>query len=248
MKEQLEHVKATYNHHNAVKKYVPDIDKIGLWESERIIFEKYIAKNSSIIDIGCGAGRTTFGLYELGYTNIVGMDLSENLIDNAIAIAKERGILIDFEKGNALQLKWQDCSFDNAFFSFNGIMHIPLISNRIKAMNEIKRILKPKGKFIFTTHEDRDSVAAFKEFWLDYKKTWDEGKQDKRLLEYGDSIFIKDDLEHYIHFATKDEIIQTITEAGLSLTETMLRSEICDENDRIKAYSVDCRFWVVEKN
>ncbi|SCY55278.1 class I SAM-dependent methyltransferase [Alkaliphilus peptidifermentans] len=247
MKDQLEHVKSTYNHHNAVRKYVLDIDDIGLWESERILFKKYVTEDSSIIDIGCGAGRTTFGLYKIGYTNITGVDLSENLIENAIEIAKEREISIKFETGNALELKYKDSSFDSALFSFNGIMHIPLMSNRVKTMTEIKRIIKTGSKFIFTTHEDRDRVEEFKDFWKNYKKTWEEGKQDKRLLEYGDSIFTKDNLEYYIHFATKDEIIHTITEAGLSLTETMLRSEICDENKRIKEYSVDCRFWITEK-
>lgn len=55
-----------YNHMSVVEKYVNDVSKIGLWQSEEIIFSKYINKSDKILDIGYGAGRTTFALYDLG--------------------------------------------------------------------------------------------------------------------------------------------------------------------------------------
>ena len=44
--------------------------------SEKIIFEKYINMNNRILDIGCGTGRTTIYLYEKGFRDIVGVDIS----------------------------------------------------------------------------------------------------------------------------------------------------------------------------
>ncbi len=50
------------------------------WED---FFDKYINKDDNILDLGCGAWRTTFVLNKLGYHNIVGVDIAESLIDFA---------------------------------------------------------------------------------------------------------------------------------------------------------------------
>ena len=74
-------VKNSYK--NAISNYTNAIINIGLWKSEEYIFNKYFKKDKMILDIGCGTGRTTFGLYEMGYTNIVGLDLSEDMLTEA---------------------------------------------------------------------------------------------------------------------------------------------------------------------
>ena len=76
MIKDLEYTKSQYNKEENIKRYGEGI-KIGLWNSEKIIFDKYIDKKSKILDLGCGAGRTTFGLYELGYKNIIGLDIAK---------------------------------------------------------------------------------------------------------------------------------------------------------------------------
>ena len=57
----------------------------------KIIFSKYIVPSDKILDIGCGVDRTTFGLYSLGFTDIMGIDFSEEVIAacNHIKIKKE---------------------------------------------------------------------------------------------------------------------------------------------------------------
>ena len=46
---------------------------MGLWESERLLMDKYVSRDGAVLDIGCGAGRTTFGLYGEGYRDINGI-------------------------------------------------------------------------------------------------------------------------------------------------------------------------------
>ena len=58
---------------NAQRQYVKMVDN-GLWISEAHFIEKYFTlKNASILDIGCGTGRTTMPLSKMGF-KIVGID------------------------------------------------------------------------------------------------------------------------------------------------------------------------------
>ncbi|MGM0500662.1 MAG: class I SAM-dependent methyltransferase, partial [Bacillota bacterium] len=204
----------------AIENYSNAIENIGLWESEKYVINKYFDKNKSILDVGCGAGRTTFNLYEMGYKNIIGLDLTPEMISAAKTINKEKKTEIEFIVGDATDLNFEDNSFDQALFSFNGLMQIPERKNRIKALKEIKRVLTENGIFIFTTH-DRENNENFKEFWEKEEKTWKEGKQDKRTYEYGDKILPSDndDRDLFIHFPNREEIIECLEETGWKLIE-----------------------------
>ena len=232
----------------AIENYSNAIENIGLWESEKYVINKYFDKNKSILDVGCGAGRTTFNLYEMGYKNIIGLDLTPEMISAAKTINKEKKTEIEFIVGDATDLNFEDNSFEQALFSFNGLMQIPERKNRIKALKEIKRVLTENGIFIFTTH-DRENNENFKEFWEKEEKIWKEGKQDKRTYEYGDKILPSDndDRDLFIHFPNREEIIECLEETGWKLIEDFYREDLFKENKEVKEFSTECRFWIVQK-
>ena len=84
MNKQTQSIRETYNREEMQKTYTEAVDKVRLWKSEKIMFDKYIPKNSSILDLGCGAGRTTINMFKIGYKNIVGLDISDKFIEFAI--------------------------------------------------------------------------------------------------------------------------------------------------------------------
>lgn len=47
MKKEIKEVKNFYNLDCNIKRYGDCIDKVGLWESEKIIYSKYISKISN---------------------------------------------------------------------------------------------------------------------------------------------------------------------------------------------------------
>jgi len=135
----------------SIQKTYREMTKCGLWKSEEMLFKKYFEKNSTILDIGCGSGRTTYGLVKLGY-EVIGVDMTPEMIKSANELSDYFKLKIDFRLLNAKDLKFKDNSFDNAIFSFNGWSQIPGKVNRLKSLEEVYRILKTGGYFIFTSH------------------------------------------------------------------------------------------------
>ncbi|MCU9937505.1 class I SAM-dependent methyltransferase [Mycoplasmopsis felis] len=65
----------------ALYKYGNATLNIGLWESEKQLVNKYFKnKDGHLLDIGCGAGRTSFALEKLSYKNIKAIDISPEMI------------------------------------------------------------------------------------------------------------------------------------------------------------------------
>ena len=245
-KVDTEFIRKSFITEKTVSDYTRAVKEIGLWKSEKMMIKKYFKPEDRILDIGCGAGRTTIGLYRLGYHFVEGLDLSEAMIVQARRITKELNYDIIFNVGDAACLNYDDENFEAALFSFNGIMQIPRRKNRIKVLKEIKRILKPEGFFLFTTH-DRDSSKEYESFWQEEKRKWALHLEDKSLHEFGDRIIKMEERDIFIHLPTREEVISSLEEAGFILIEGVSRSELCEESEEVKKFSTDCVFWLVQK-
>ena len=203
--------------------YVEAVATVGLWESERLLMDRYVSRDGAVLDIGCGAGRTTFGLYDEGYRDVTGYDLSETML---------------------AALPYADASFDGAVFSTEGLMCIPGGERRLKVMREVRRVLRPGGHFLFTTHDRGD--PEFKEFWKDERARWDEGKQDPQLIEFGDRVVVDSRHPTYLHFPSRDEVGRLVADAGLALVEGKLRSDVAVDSEAARKFNSNCMMWVAQ--
>lgn len=231
MKNSIKYIKNYYNLADCVKRYGEDIDKSGLWKSEEFIFQKYLKHSDSILDLGCGAGRTTINLYKIGYKNIIGLDLAPNLIHYAKSYCEKNKLNIPFVVGNATDLPYKQDRFDAVIFSYNGLMCIPGQKNRERALQEIYRVLKPNGLFIFTA-QDRDNIR-FKQSWIDEKQKWDNGEQDKNLEIFGDK-FLPDENGYFsfLHFSSIDEIISFCKKHNFQIEEYVNNLKIGADDEK----------------
>ena len=246
MNKDIINVKKYYNTDANYKIYSESIENIGLWNSEKIIFNKYISKNDNILDLGCGAGRTTINLYKEGFTNIIGLDIAENLIHYAKNYSKEKDLNIEFSIGDATKLDYKENTFDSAIFSYNGMACIPGEENRIKVLKEINRILKPNGIYIFTAH-NRDDSGDKQYIWDEEKIKWDNGTQDKDLEMFGDRIAERNGGSAFIHFYNIIEIKELLKNTNFKIIDYKLSSKISDESDKVKEFCGDTVFWIVQK-
>ena len=115
---------------------------------ERQIFKEVFSGTPlRVLDLGCGTGRTTVHLKQLGH-DVVGVDLSSAMINRA----REKHPDIDFRVMNATELEFTDASFDAALFSFNGLDCIYPEAKRWQAVAEVRRVLRPAGRFVLSSH------------------------------------------------------------------------------------------------
>jgi SAM-dependent methyltransferase len=96
----------------------------------------------SILDVGCGPGYVSAAATERGAVP-VGLDFSKEMI----AIAKRMFPKIEFRNGDAQNLPFADATFDRVVANF-ALLHL---AEPERAMVEAARVLKPAGRFAFTT-------------------------------------------------------------------------------------------------
>lgn len=107
---------------------------------------KYLKKGNSIIDIGAGTGAYSIALYNEGY-DVTAVEL----VKHNLRVIQSKNKNIKCFQGNALDLsKFKDDSFDITIL-FGPMYHLIGVDNKIKALNEAKRITKKNG-YIFISY------------------------------------------------------------------------------------------------
>ena len=210
------------------KSYIEFAEKFGLFETESLIFDHYVSKNARILDLGCGTGRTGFALYDKGYENILACDISPHMIAAARQYAAAHQYPLEFAIADARALNYNDASFDTVFFSYNGIMMIPGFEDRLKVFQEARRLLKPGGRFIFSSYR-RDMNTKYDDFWNAEAARWAQGLQNPSLHEFGDIIKTTqiEKSSVFVHFPDQNEIDQYLHKSGFKSVQTVA----CVETD-----------------
>ena len=110
-------------------------------KTARLIADR-LSAGSAILEVAPGPGYLAIELAGLGEYKITGLDISQTFVEMARKKAKERGVQVDFQHGNASQMPFADNQFDQivcvaAFKNF---------AEPIGALNEMYRVLKPGGR------------------------------------------------------------------------------------------------------
>lgn len=201
----LKKVKKSYNiisrDFSATRSYI--------WKDLEVV-KKYIKPNDKVLDLGCGNGRLYEFLKDLSI-DYLGVDNSVGLINEAKNKYPESAD--KFREGDALDLRFEENQFD-AVIMVAVLNHIPSEELRLQVLNNVKRILKPKGYLLMTNwnlYQKKYQPLIIKYTLL---KLFSKSKMD-----WGDVLvpFGKEKTERYYHAFTKKEIKNLISKSDLNL-------------------------------
>lgn len=131
----------------AVDLYSRRMQDPKLFPQEREAIDRYFTPGSTVLDVGCGAGRVSAILNDEGF-DVTGIDVSEPLVDKARSLCPE----VDFQVGSITDPDFAPETFDYIVFSWFGIDYLSPKAERIRAFREMYRLLNPAGMLLFSTH------------------------------------------------------------------------------------------------
>ncbi|SNS88012.1 Methyltransferase domain-containing protein [Anaerovirgula multivorans] len=125
-------------------------------------FSKYISKNNTILDVGCGYGRTLDELYQIGFKNLIGIDFAEGMIKRG----REQFPYLDLRVKEDAFIDFHDNSVD-AVILFAVLTCICNNTEQMELIKEIHRVLKPGGVLYvndFLLNTDERNVSRYEQF------------------------------------------------------------------------------------
>jgi ubiquinone/menaquinone biosynthesis C-methylase UbiE len=132
-----------------------------------------IERGEIVLEIGFGTGHCLKQMAESVGENgkVYGIDISSGMLEVSKERLEEAGLLdrVELYCGDALKMPYEDNKFDAVFMSFTlELFDTPEIP---KVLNEIKRILKPNGRFgvVSMSKEDGDSILLRMYEWTHKK-------------------------------------------------------------------------------
>ncbi|MBU4466552.1 class I SAM-dependent methyltransferase, partial [Patescibacteria group bacterium] len=130
-----------------------------------------------ILEVGCGSGKDCIYFAEKGL-NIIGLDLSSGMLEQARKNAKKKNLKIQFVQSSMSQLDFPDAYFDG-IWTKAALVHIAP-NDYNKVLSEFNRVLKRDGfihiwiqNFLWPKH-----ILRFCQSFLSYLKN-----SQKPLLE-----------------------------------------------------------------
>lgn len=117
---------------------------------------------SQILDIACGTGDVTFDLCRrYPEAEVFGLDLSDKMLDEARKKSDKIGKFskrLTFEKGDCLDLRFADDSFDMVTVAY-GVRNFSDLSAGLK---EMRRVMRPGGTLCIIELSEPENPALLK--------------------------------------------------------------------------------------
>jgi SAM-dependent methyltransferase len=100
-----------------------------------------------LLDVGTGSGGNVAIPAAQRGAEVVGLDVTPELLEHAVRRADEAGVDVEWVEGDAQQLPFEDASFDRVTSTF-GAMFAP---DHQRTAGELVRVCRPGGRVAMTT-------------------------------------------------------------------------------------------------
>lgn len=218
----------------------------NIFPAEEVVLKRYLTDTSkSVVEAGAGGGRLTFYIEQLGFNDVTGFDIVEQMMKYAKKKAVKRKSNIRFVTGDASNLgMFTDESFDYLVYAQQVLCFVPqeLFS---KSLEEAYRIAK-KGSLTIFTFLDFDSksynpllsicanflrklrgeeVSKYHLPWIKLNNT----QFNWKLLNRG---------QPSVYWVKKKDILKQLSSMGYSIIEAKKGSELVDNGSKGVLYVI----------
>lgn len=194
----------------------------GMWVAYlRLIWSALDLKPTNALEVACGTGKISRMLAEEGL-HMTGVDISEEMIEEAKKLCNEAGLSIDFFVSDVCEMSLGK-KFDCAFSFFDSLNNILEYDKFIAALTRVREHLKMGGCFLF----DLNTAYAFEMRMFDQKETDKHAKVRYRWISHWDrdNKICRIDMEfwtnkerfaetHWQKAYTNEEIFEAMEKAG----------------------------------
>ena len=118
-------------------------------ESEYVVIRSMAGRPSGpVVDLGCGSGLFLRRLVkDFPDSNVIGVDVSRPMIEEAMAQVREHGVAADFVRALTPPLPFLDHTLGAIVAT--GLVHF--VADLDPLMREVARVLTPRGHFVATS-------------------------------------------------------------------------------------------------
>ena len=153
---------------------------------------KSFAKNSDILDYGCGIGPTIEKVINFNPKKIIGIDISDVSINKAKEKFKNSEVKIELLVDNCEETKFKNNQFDLVYGL--GILHHLEFS---KCMDEISRILKKNGSLLFIEPLGTNPIINLYRYFTPGSRSKDEHPLTSKDFDYIKEKFKNVSIKYY---------------------------------------------------
>lgn len=136
------------------------------WPSEQMIrllcrnVPERLRSDMTALDVGCGNGRNSVALAQMGFARVVAVDPSPTLVETARQRARDAGCALDLLVGGLPDLPCEAGTIDAAVAW--GVMYVVGTSDEARAaMNGLARTISPGGMLITDWRTDCDELLRY---------------------------------------------------------------------------------------
>ncbi len=124
--------------------YNETVENTMIFWSNILLRDLQLPENPKALDVGCGTGISTLELMKKCdfKGEFHGIDLSQEMVDKAEQMCREKGYNGHFSRCDAESLNYEDDTFDVVISN----MALHWVPDKKKAFSEIFRVLKPGGQ------------------------------------------------------------------------------------------------------
>jgi SAM-dependent methyltransferase len=138
-------------------------------ESETDFIKSMVGTKGVVLDLCCGTARHSIALAKRGL-NMVGVDLSTNLLKIAKARVHQAGFKLPLVRADMRFFPFRDNVFHAIFNMFTSFGYLPSEDEDALALLEINRTLRRKGKFILDIANRDHILKTFRERdWAEFE-------------------------------------------------------------------------------